>query len=281
MKSRYIFLKKIALFAVLFSAFLITSCQDVIDVPLTSASPRLVVDASINWQKGTIGATQKIILTTTTNYYGTAIPAASGATVSVTNGDNTTFNFIEDGTTGIYICTNFKCKIGDTYTLFILYKGESYFATETMKSVAAINRIEQKSDGGFLKDQYEVLFYFKDEANIENYNLARFLPNYLKVPTFYASDDRFTDGQVVNWNYSEKDLKPGNTLEFTHYGISKPYYNYMSILISVAGGSGGGGPFQTAPVSVRGNVVNQTNIENYALGYFNASETEKIVYTIK
>lgn len=279
-QSIYIFRKKIVLFLTLLVAFFATSCEDVIDVPLTTAPPRLVVDASINWEKGTIGTTQKIILTTSTNYYGTLIPAASGAIVKVTKGDNSTFNFTEDGTTGIYNCTNFQPAIGETYTLSILYKGEVYTATETMQVVPKISRISQRSDGGILKDQYEVFFYYQDVANVANYNLARFLPNYLKVPTFYAGDDRFNDGKESNWNYSEKDLKPGNTVAFTHYGISRLYFNYMSILISVAGGTGGGGPFQTAPVSVRGNVVNQTKINNYALGYFNVSETEKIVYTV-
>ena len=280
-QSIYIFRKKIVLFMTLLAAFFTTSCEDVIDVPLTTAPPRLVVDASITWEKGTAGTTQKIILTTSTDYYGTVIPAASGATVKVINRDNTNFNFTEDGITGTYICTNFKSTIGETYTLSILYKGEVYTATETMQSVPKIDGITQTSNGGILKDQYEVFFFYRDVANVANYNLARFLPNYLKVPTFYAGDDRFNDGKESNWNYSEKDLKPGNTLECTHYGISKTYFNYMSILISVAGGDGGGGPFQTAPVSVRGNVVNQTKIGNYALGYFNVSETENIVYTIK
>ena len=150
-----------------------------------------------------------------------------------------------------------------------------------MKPVAKISRTDQKSNGGILKDEYEVSFYFLDPLNVENYYLAKFIPNYLKVPTYYTSDDRFADGKENFWNYSDKDLKPGSTLTFTHSGISKRYYNYMSVLISVAGGSGGGGPFQTPAGTVRGNLVNQSNIDNYALGYFNLSETETIVYTVK
>ena len=279
--SKYKFLPKLVYLTVISLTLFVSSCEDVVDVNLKTAPPRLVVDATINWEKGTSGATQKIVLTTTSDYYSAEIPKASGAVIKVKNSNNTEFIFTEDGSTGIYICPDFEPLIGETYTLSILYKGEIYTATETMQSVPKIDKIEQKSDGGILKDQYEVFFYFQDVPNIANYDLARFLPNYLKVPTFYASDDRFTDGQESNWSYSEEDLKPGNTLEFTHYGISRSYYNYMNILINVSGGASGGGPFQTAPVSVRGNVVNATNSDNYALGYFSVSETEKILYTVQ
>ena len=69
---------------ILFATFL-NSCQDVIDVPLNTEKPRLVIEASINWQKGTLGNNQKIKLTTTTNYYSNVIPAVSGATVFIKN----------------------------------------------------------------------------------------------------------------------------------------------------------------------------------------------------
>jgi hypothetical protein len=40
------------------------------------------------------------------------------------------------------------------------------------------------------------------------------------------------------------ELKKDDTIEVSHFGISKAYYNYMSIL-SIAGNSGGG-PFNLA-----------------------------------
>ena len=279
--SKNILSPKLACLTSLVLTLFISSCEDVVDVNLKTAPPRLVVDAAINWEKETSGSTQKIVLTTTSDYYSAEIPKASGATIKVRNSNDTEFVFTEDGSTGVYICTNFIPSIGETYTLSILYKGEIYTASETMQSIPKIDKISQKSDGGILKDQYEVFFYFQDVANVANYAMARFIPNYLKIPTFYVGDDRFIDGEEANWSYSDEDLKPGNTLEFTNYGISKRYYNYMNILINVSGGASGGGPFQTAPVSVRGNLVNETNIDNYALGYFSLSETEKILYTVE
>lgn len=260
----------------------LSSCEDVIDVNLKTDPPRLVVDATIHWDEKNSDGTQKIILTTNTDYYSATVPKATGAVVKVKNENQTEeYIFNENGATGVYICSFFKPIIGEKYTLTILYKGETYTASETMQSVTKVTKVTQKNDGGFLKDQYEVFFYFQDVPNVENYELVRFLPNYLKIPTLFVSDDRFNDGQEENWSYSDEDLKPGDTLEFTNYGISKQYYNYMNILINVAGGASGGGPFQTAPVSVKGNLINATNRDNYALGYFSLSESESIVYVVE
>ncbi|GAL81396.1 hypothetical protein JCM19274_2472 [Algibacter lectus] len=40
-----------------------TACEDVIDLELNSAEPRLVIDASLKWIKGTDGKNQFIRLT--------------------------------------------------------------------------------------------------------------------------------------------------------------------------------------------------------------------------
>ena len=43
----------------------------------------------------------------------------------------------------------------------------------------------------------------------------------------------------------------------------------------------GGGPFETQPATVRGNIINQTNPDNFALGYFRLSEVDEFIYTIE
>ena len=51
------------------SNFIFYSCTDVIDVDVPDAPPRLVVEASIDWMKGTDGSEQ-IILTNNPAYDG-------------------------------------------------------------------------------------------------------------------------------------------------------------------------------------------------------------------
>ena len=71
------------------------SCEDVIEVDLNNTDPRLVIDASINWFKGTSGNNQSIKLTLSAPYFDTQIPPANGALVSVFDASGNEYVFIE------------------------------------------------------------------------------------------------------------------------------------------------------------------------------------------
>lgn len=123
------------------------SCEDVIEVDLNTAKPRLVIDAAIKWEKGTDGAYQKIKLSTTTAYFNQNIPKVSGATIFVTNESNIVFEFLETvPNSGEYICTNFIPVLEATYTLTVIQYGIKYTAIEKLKSVVPIDKIEQKRE---------------------------------------------------------------------------------------------------------------------------------------
>src|SRR6478735_5925267 len=109
--------QKIIILTVGLSGLFLTGCEKAINVPLKTASPRLVIDASIDWVKNTTGNEQKIILSTTTGYYNSEFPTVSGALITVTNASNTVFNFVETSGTGQYVCHNFLPVIGQTYNL--------------------------------------------------------------------------------------------------------------------------------------------------------------------
>jgi hypothetical protein len=256
------------------------SCEEVIDVDLNTAAPRLVIDAAINWQKGTTGAEQKIILSTTTDFYSNVIPKISGASVSVKSSENLNYIFSEIPNTGEYVCNNFKPILGEAYTLTVIYKGETYTATETMQSVSPILSIAQKNNGGFSGKDYEIQVSFQDPLD-QNFYMVKFFPDIYKTPNYSILKDEFTNGNIKSWQFSDEDLKQGTKIDITHYGVSELYFNYMNKIISISNSSGGGSPFQTPPATVRGNIVNQNNINNYALGFFSLSEVDERDYIIQ
>ena len=266
---------KVILIAILFSG-----CTDVVDVPLNTANPKLVIDASIIWPKGTTGNIQEIKLATTTDFYTNAIPTVSGATVLVTNSSNVIFNFIEIPNTGVYKCTNFVPVIDETYFLTVISNGQTYTASETLKSVAPITSVTQEIQSGFGTNFQKFKTFFNDPANAENYYLYKYKFSKNLKPEYSIDDDKFFQGNTFFSLVLEENTNPGEQVEITHYGISKAYYNYMSLLLGVAGSSGGG-PFQTPPATVRGNIKNQTNFDNYPLGYFRISESDVTNYTIQ
>ncbi|WP_367768250.1 DUF4249 domain-containing protein [Flavobacterium sp. WC2421] len=273
-------MKHINFLIAVLTTLLLCSCEDVVQVNLKTDSPKLVIEASINWYKNTIGNRQSIKLTTTTNYYDNLIPVVSGATVYITNATNATFIFTEAQQTGEYICTNFIPKIDETYTLTILNGGQTYHATETMKSIAPISEIIQNNEGGFTGNNIEIKTYYTDPANETNYYLYKYSYSNQVTQNFYTDEDTFFQGNPF-FSISQSDnLKVGDEVIVTHYGISKQYYNYMNVLVSIAGGNGGG-PFQSPPATVRGNIINTTNKEDYPLGYFSLSEVDTKTYTIQ
>ncbi|WP_394776667.1 DUF4249 domain-containing protein [Flavobacterium sp.] len=273
-------MKKATLLIVLFISIFFTNCEEVVDVNLDTAPPKLVIEAAINWQKGTTGNQQTIKLSTTTGYFENVIPTVSGATVFIQNSQNEHFNFTEIPKTGRYVCTNFKPVIDETYTLTVINKGVTYNATEILKSVAPITRVEQNNEGGITGDEIEIRAFYNDPADIDNFYLYKYVYSNKITSTYYVSEDKFFQGNEYFSQSDDDELAIGNEIEITHYGISKQYYNYMNILVSIAG-SNTGGPFQSPPATVKGNIMNTNDKANYPLGYFSLSETDIKKYKIQ
>lgn len=273
-------MKKYTLILVLFLTFGLVSCEEVIDVDLDTAAPRLVIDASLKWEKGTDGSTQKIKLTTTTGYFDQTIPAVSNATVFVTNSSEQQFDFMEMlPSSGDYICTNFIPTLNENYTLTVIVNGNTYTATEKLMPVPEIDKIEQKDDGGFGGGNIEIKFFYTDNGTTSDFYLSRAQLSRYSIPQYGVSNDKFYQGNQISDIYSNEDIESGDTIDYTLSGISEGYFNYMQVLLSIAGNAGGG-PFQSPPATVRGNILNTTDINNYALGFFSVSETASINYMV-
>lgn len=265
--------------------FLLVSCQDVIDVELQSGPERLVVEASLDWEKGTAGNRQTIRLTKSSAYFTTnSVEEVQGAQVTVTNtntGDSFTF---EDQNNGNYVATNFQPIIGNSYALRIEYGGQVYSATETMTSVAEIMDIFQTRDDGFSDTDLEVHVVFTDPEEEGNNYLFKFQKQGDLLPLFENAEDEFVNGNEIDWWFEiEEDevdglepFQPGDVVSIEMYGISRAYYDYIKILIDQMDGAG---LFSSTPVTVRGNCINETNPEDYAYGYFRLTEVNRTTYT--
>jgi hypothetical protein len=257
----------------------ISSCTKIIEVPLETAPPKLVIEATIVWNKGTTGSNQIIKLSTSTDFYSTQIPVVSNAMIEVSNSAGVVFPFIEMPNSGEYVCTNFVPVINEVYTLKIQTGGNTYIATETLQSVTPITSVVQETIPGFSGNTIRVKANYNDPI-AENFYLFSYQYDQILKPDFYANDDKFYNGNPFFSISFNEDLKAGDILHITHFGISKTYYEYLNILLTIAGNTGGA-PFQAPPVSVRGNVINTTNPENFPFGYFSLSESDTKSYTVQ
>jgi hypothetical protein len=273
-------MKNIKTILVLIGLFVVSSCEKVVDIDLNTMEPKLVIDAAIKWQKGTLGTVQTIKLSKTTSYYDTQIPTVSGATIFITDAANNVFNFVESNVAGSYVCSNFTPVLNRNYTLTVNSNGSTYTATETLKPVPQIDRIEQINNVGFTGDATEIKTYYTDNGSTQDYYLFKFKPTYTAIPIYFAQEDISFQGNQIFGLYRSDKLEAGQNFEVTLTGISRQYYNYMRILISIAGNNNGGSPFQSPSATVRGNIINTTNEANYPLGYFSLSEQDYRNYIV-
>lgn len=255
-------------------------CEKVIDVDLETAPPKLVIDANIKWQKGTLGNEQKIKLSTTTSYYSVIAPPILGATVSIVNQNtNENFTFIEIPNTGEYSCVTFNPIIGDTYILSIISNGQQYQATETLMATPDITTVEQETVPGFEDDIIQIKYFYQDNGSQNNFYLNTVKQTNIAIPEFSVDKDEFFQGNLMFGFYTEDKLKATDILDLSVQGVSESYYNYMNKLISIAS-TGGGNPFSTPPATLKGNIKNQSIPKNYPLGFFSLGEVDTLNYIV-
>ncbi len=266
----------------------LVSCDDVISVDVQTAPSRLVIEASLDWEKGTTGSNQTIKLSKSTPYFDTSTnTSVTNASVRVVNdGDGTEFIFTHQGN-GAYRTTGFIPVIGQSYTLEVIHEGETYTANETMAPVTDITEVSQSKEEGD-EDILEVNIIFTDPEAEENYYLFKFQRQGDLLPILIDIDDEFFDGNRIPMWYEKEDdddtedvdesFMPGDVIDISFFGISEAYSNYMQILIEQ---SEGAGLFSSTPVPLRGNCINTTTPDNYAFGYFRLTQVVKTSYTFQ
>ena len=275
-------------FLLLTAVLSFSSCEEVIDVDVPTANSKLVIEASIDWEKGTLGNNQTIKLSTSSAYFETDTNnIVVGASVKVENTNtNEIFVFADNGD-GTYNTSSFVPIIGDNYRLEVIYNSETYLADETLIAVPNIKSITQSTEGAFDDELLEVNVYFDDPIDEDNYYLTRFYEENDLFATFNDLSDEFLNGNEI-YIFFEKDddedndqaaFQPGDSVDINLYGISERYYNYIRLLLEQYGS--GGGPFSSSGAKIKGNCINQTNKDNEAFGYFRVTEVDKRTYTFE
>ena len=267
-------------FFIIFGLLLFVSCEDVVEVDLNDSEPRLVVDGSINWIKGTMGNDQNITLSLTTPFFSNTINPVTNAIVIVSDDFDNSWEFVQNQTPGIYETNTFEPVLNRAYKLSILYDNQTYEASTTLEPVIEIDFIEQTANGGLSGEDIEIKPNYTDPENERNFYFYSFDSQFSVFPILEVYEDEFTDGNQVFAYYSEEELEQGDIVKIKSIGITESFYNFMFILLSQTN-SEVGGPFETQPATLRGNVINTTNQDNFPLGYFRASEIDEILYTVE
>lgn len=247
-------------------AFTWTSCEEKIEIDVNSTDPKLVVEGQITDAKGYLFNYVK--LTLSSNYFGDdPTPFIETAVVTLYEDGvlvDTLPHFIE----GYYGLpdTNFTGKVGSTYKLHVLYDGEEYEATETMRPVPTIDSLTYSYDEGsiFVDEGYYV--YINTQEFPEPGDFYRFLyytNGRLEEATGFFVSDEFINGSYVTYNFNNSYTQELNdTVVIQTMSITEAAYNFYSDLEDQ---ESSGNLFDTPPGNIRG------NISNGGYGFFAAS----------
>jgi len=264
-------MKKIIYLFLLFGIF--SSCEDVVDIELNESEPRLVIEANLDLLENGQSIT-KVRLTLSAPFYENEVPFVSDATIIIK--ENNIIHSLEYAQDGYYI-GNFDFNYNVDYTLEVLYNNELYTATQQLISVTSIDYIEQINDAGATGDQINLKIFFTDPPNEENYYFYKASSG--KGLVLDSFSDEFFNGNQIFALYHVEDLEVGDSVQIRLYGVDEQFYNFMSLLLQQ--NSSGGGPFETQPATVRGNIINLNNPDNFPFGYFRVSNVYRESYTIE
>ncbi len=273
--------------------FSLTSCEDVIEVDLPTEEPRLIIDALIRVPDTTAPSTLITVKVSETNSFLGSVPPANLQQITMSNLDNPGGDgqvlLEEEPGSGIY--SKFfptDQLIRDRWFLQIDFEDNFYVAETSFVPTSNFDTIEFGDGTLFNENDTEIILSFTDNAERDDYYLIDFDFN-----DFLVTEDEFYQGQQFGFSYfyEEDVVSPGDVVELSIMGITEDFAAYMDLLLEQS--EGGFGPFQTPAVTVRGNFINATNIDNdgnfdnvgdpnnFALGYFAIVQEYKQSLTIE
>jgi len=266
-------MKKLYILSVLL-ILLFTSCEKVVEINVPSIDPKLIIDASFEvfFDNSPITAKTIVKLTSSADYFDEIIPPVTNATVFLTNLlNNTIIIFSDENADGNYEpIIPFIPADNTAYELTVIYENETYKGSATKVKSTPFTDVFQGDETLFSGKETELKVSFVDAPIVENYYLFDFSKN-----LFLTIEDRFFNGSEYNFSffYQEEELELPETVTVKMSGISKDYFSYFRVLVSQSG-QNSGGPFESVPSSLLGNMINKTNENNFPLGYFHISETD-------
>lgn len=246
-----------------------TACEDVIDVEVPSEEPRLIIDALVRVDTTQSITNVKVRVSETASFFDEPMPVSleqitlAGAIL-----------LEETPGSGIYSRdVSTQALMGEDLFLAIDYNDEIYAAFTDFAVAVPIDELSQ-GPGGLLEDETELVIRFTDIPDVDNYYLLD-----MDQSEFLPTRDEFYQGQEIEFSFFYDDrLEPGTELEISLMGATSDFYSYMEKLIEQSDETFG--VFETPAITVRGNILNATDIEtisdlsdanletNFPLGYF-------------
>lgn len=259
------------------------SCAEIVDIPLGSMAPVLVVDAKLT----TDTASHVVKLSRSCDYYDPDVnsTAVSGAEVYVLADDGQRIDYYENVFTPGRYCTSADVygEIGKNYTLHIEADAdgdgvkELYEAESRMPSIPRIDSVRPLYGMGMLpfytpdpsRLGWNIRIYAQDPPSKENYGFSFALNGRMyfdSITDIFCFPDIFTSGLYLQgltiYFFADEPsdstrmpaLKKGDSVTMVLYSFTDAYNQYISDVNEAV--STDLPVFSAAPSNVRGNISN-------------------------
>ncbi|MFD1769050.1 DUF4249 domain-containing protein [Sphingobacterium suaedae] len=242
------------------SLLVLAACEEVIDIDLNAADPRVVIEAQLS----DLNSVQRIRVSKSVAFSESinSLPVENAlVTVRDDQGRNFSFQYEQNGN---YIHPNFKPVAGRTYVLHVYVGDELYESSCIMPAYVDVDSIGVLEENIFGDPYYFATFKFNDPADVNNYYKYDLSINGAPYRFASALNDKFNDGLYVTHQISDldTDLVVGDSINVRRYCVDRKVYEYWNEFQST-------NPGTAAP----GNPT--SNISNNALGYFSVASAKE------
>jgi hypothetical protein len=244
------------------------ACEELVNPPLKSIEPILVVEALVTDREGD----SFVRLTKTTSYNNSGqVPKVSEAVIRLRDDLEKNWNFTETEKGMYRPPIGFKGEAGRMYELEIIAENQIITASSYLPSISPIDslKIEERDFELPLEDGYYLVAYFEEPISDNNYYMWKILKDneYIEKDKIFLLEDDEINGQKLAYIFYEEIINPDDSLSMEFYALNKPAFNYYQILKELVEQ---GSPSQSVPE----NPV--TNLKGKAIGFFNTSSVFKI-----
>jgi len=255
---------------VLMSVVILVSCEEIILLDLDKTPRKVVIEGLVTNRF----RDQYVRITRSGDFYSNSKgERVSNASVSVLDSDGVLHRFGEISP-GFYVpIINFSAQVGKSYKLSVRIDNQIYESEDQLLRVPSIDSLgyslapnpnDERKRKGHL---YDLLLYFQEPQNTEDYYLFKFFRNdtltYTNANDIYLVNDEVLTTSIKGFPapvfYSEQD-----TARMEIFSLSRDGYLFFSDLTNLQRNDGG--LFGPVPANPR------SNISAGALGFFQVSQ---------
>lgn len=237
-----------------------SGCEEIIDVNLNDADPRVVIEANLS----NLQSTQRIRVSKTVAFNEPVNSVAvTDAVVLVLDSRGGYHNFQHERD-GNYVARDFTPVPEQIYSLYVEAEGGSFHSSCYMPTYVDVDSTGIVRENILGDSYYFATFKFNDPSDVANYYKYDISINDANYRFSTVFQDKFNDGLYVTHQVSDLDaeLNPGDYISVRRYCIDEKVFDYWNEYQSTNPGS-------AAPANPT------SNISNNALGYFSVASAQE------